>query len=89
MDTIQIDLLINRAILTNNITQLVCIPRFEVWTTFRSLLFCFVQGIQVASELIPSESECRPYIERALNTVKADNKGDGACKHPKWKYIAI
>lgn len=29
-----------------------------------------IEGIHVASESVPSESECRPYIEKALNTAK-------------------
>jgi len=33
-----------------------------------------IPSIQVAAENIPSESECRPHIEKALNTIKADNK---------------
>lgn len=39
------------------------------------IFFCKKKGVYVTAESIPTESECRPHIEKALNTIKADIKG--------------
>lgn len=36
---------------------------------------CISLGLQVNADA-PTETECRPHIEKALNTLKGDNKGN-------------
>lgn len=54
------------------------VPIYEV-TPFSVFFFSFffnALAIQANSESQPTESECRPHIEKALNTLKGDAKGN-------------
>lgn len=48
----------------------------SIWRLLCIALLCTltISTIQVNSEIAPTESECRPHIEKALNTLKGDNK---------------
>lgn len=48
----------------------------SIWRLLCIALLCTltISTIQVNSESAPTESECRPHIEKALNTLKSDNK---------------
>jgi len=50
----------------------------SIWRLLCIALLCTltISTIQVNSESQPTESECRPHIEKALNTLKGDAKED-------------
>lgn len=57
-----------------------CVP-ISLSLVSQTNIYVFDAALQVNADT-PTEAECRPYIAKALNTLKGDNKG---IKRNKWQ----